>query len=353
MLGIAGYAIFSAFTFQNALGGYAPFLLWMLIVMPIVFILTTIIGMKHYSRINGIVYLLACLWLPMLVYFFISAIVLTVITAVLPHIGSDTYRLLVQILIAASVLLVVYGTVNAQLFKIIRVRIPATNRLANALSRKKIFLVSDTHIGLINGKRFLKRVVSFLNRQNPDIVLFAGDLIDGPRIPLAKYLEPLKNINAVDGVFYAPGNHEVYSGKEKELYAITDTAIHTLAGRKINLQGVDIVGLPFDAKESPKATLSKLYRSGFDPQNPSIVINHVPNNNPHIQDAGADLVVSGHTHGGQFWPFTHIVKRIFKDYTHGLTIKENTASITTVGIGTWGPPVRIGTRPEIIEIIFE
>jgi hypothetical protein len=183
--------------------------------------------------------------------------------------------------------------------------------------------------------------------------IIAGDLIDGPKFPTERDLSPLAGLVAPLGVYYAPGNHEVYGGNTKELFAFTDQYTTGLRDSKITINGTDIVGMNYDAGETPDGVKIRLERSNFDSKNPSIVIIHEPKNNKTIQDMGADLIVSGHTHGGQVWPFTIFVKRIYKEYTSGLNLRNNNASITTTGIGTWGPPIRIGSKPEVIVITFD
>lgn len=355
MLGIAEYAIYQTFTYQNIFGNYSIIFLWVLIILPLLFIVTTILGRKFYTKISAIVYTISATWLPILVYFFFSSLILTIINSVLPAgiISAHVYSLLVYGFITISISLVLYGIINANRFTITKISIPSNNALSAILKGKKVILVSDAHIGLTNNNGFLKRAVSFINRQNPDMVLFAGDLIDGPKIDFKASLDPLNALQAPLGIYYTPGNHEVYSPDESKLYESIPPNITTLRDGKTSIAGIDIIGLSYDAYESGQATVNKLYRAGYNPQNPTIVLEHEPKNNNHLQDMGVNLIVSGHTHGGQFWPFTWVVKKKFGLYAHGLVIKENTASITTWGIGTWGPSVRIGTHSEIVQITFE
>ncbi len=353
VIGIASYAIYRSFTQLNALSGIpAKILLWLLIIMPVLFIGTTILGMKFNLPFIAPFYTASTVWLPILTYFFISTVILTVLSSIFPGlIAQDFYKSLVLLFILASLITTTYGIINAHIITVTNITIPKENRLSSLLHGKKIILVSDTHIGQVNNKRFLNKVVQKINSQNPDMVLFAGDLIDGPKINLEKSLAPMSGFG--DNVYYTPGNHEVYGGNENDLYTITDRSTTGLRNSKVNLYGVDIIGLTYDAYEGRDALINRLNKSGFNNQNPTIAIHHDPKNNKFLQDAGVDLIISGHTHGGQFWPFTAIVKRIFGAYEHGLSFVENKASITTRGVGTWGPPVRIGTYSEIISITFE
>ena len=354
VLAVGSYSIYKAYSASGVLGKTGNnILIVFLITIPIVFILTTLISMKVYNAINGGFYTISSTFLPFLLYLFIGAIIITILTIFIPITKTGFHTVIVYGFMLFSLGITIYGLINAHKFTVRNITIPKSNRLSQIWSGKKIVLVSDTHIGIVHGKKFMQKSVDFIDFQKPDMVLIAGDLVDGPKFPTQDYLSPLAGLVAPMGVYYAPGNHEVYAGNSKELFAVTDQYITGLRDSKIMVNGTDIVGISYDAGEMPDGLKIRLDRSNFDAKNPSIVIIHEPKNNKTIQDAGADLVVSGHTHGGQVWPFTKFVKRIYKDYTSGLNLRNNNASITTTGIGTWGPPVRIGTRPEIIVITFE
>jgi predicted MPP superfamily phosphohydrolase len=354
VLAIGSYSIYKAYSASMVLGKTGNnILLTFLILMPVLFILTTIVGMKAYNLINSYLYTVSSISLPFLLYLFIGAIILTILFIFVPLTNTTFYSVLTFGFLFISFGLTMYGLVNAHRFVVRNITIPKENRLSQNLAGKKIVLVSDTHIGIIHKKHFLQKSVDFVMAQKPDMVLFPGDLVDGPKFPKNDYLSPLKDLVAPMGVYYTPGNHEVYAGDLKELYALTDSYTTGLRDSKITLNGVDIIGLNYDAGETPASLKIRLNKAGFEPKNPSILLIHEPKNNSVVQDLGGDLVVSGHTHGGQFWPFSYLVKKRYGEYTSGLNLRNNNASITTTGIGTWGPPVRIGPNPEIIIISFE
>lgn len=355
VIGAASYGIYRAFTHLNTLhGSPARILMWLLIAMPILFIGTTVIGMRIYSPVVGPIYAVSSSWLPILAYLFISAIILTVLNFIYPGAMSNTvYKNLSYVLLTTSFLIPILGIINAQTLRTTVIKIPKENRLHQNLSGKKIVLVADSHIGNIYGKKFMDKLVKKVNSENPDMVFFAGDIIDGPKFKMEESLLPIKDFVAPDGVYYASGNHEVYSGDEKNLYNFIGQYVTGLYNQKISIYGVDIIGLTYDVYENDQALKDKLYSSQYDPKNPTIVIHHDPKQNLVLQNESVDLIVSGHTHGGQFWPFTSIVKAMFREYYHGINTIGTSSSVTTYGAGTWGPPVRIGTRAEIISITFE
>ena len=356
MFFLASYAVYKAFNNFNAFGSNTKnILLWVLIIMPILIIITTVVSMKFYNPLNSIVYSVSMIWVPMLTYMFLGSVILTIFVIVLPNSQkySDIYNMAVYFTVTASILLTGYGVINAHKFVVRNIVIPKENELSNVMQGKKIVLFADTHIGIVHKKNFLEKVANHINAQNPDIVLLAGDLVDGPKIDINSYLAPLKDINASTGVYYTPGNHEVYYGEQKPLYELTDSLVTGLRDKKLSFNGYDIIGLTYDAMEGKSAVIERLNKAGYNKNIPTILIIHEPKNNDVLQDAGVNLIVSGHTHGGQFWPYTIFVKKIFGKYYSGLNMNGNSASVTTVGIGTWGPAVRIGTKPEIISITFE
>src|SRR3989344_3963356 len=354
VLGIGSYSIYQVYSFTNILGPNGDLiLLLLLIIMPIIFITTMIIGNKKDYLINNYLYTISCLWLPILLYLFLGSVIITILMVFIPVSNIAFYNFVINFIIFLSIFLTIYGLINAGIFNIKKVLIPKENPLNQIWHGKKIVLVADTHIGMIYKKNFLNKVVNFINKQNPDLILFAGDLIDGPKFTMEKTLEPLANLSAKLGIYYAPGNHESYSHDDKDLYTILAKYMTVLRDNKVNINNTDIVGLSYDAKETIMCLQNRLIKSNYNKENPTILIRHTSKDNEFLQKFGINLTVSGHTHGGQIWPFTIGAKAIFKKYIHGLNIQNNNASITTTGIGTWGPPVRIGTKPEIIVITFE
>jgi predicted MPP superfamily phosphohydrolase len=354
VLFLGSYSIYKAYSLVNIFSKTGnTIMLWVLIAMPILFIATTFISMKTHFLLNDVLYTIACVWLPILLYLFLGSIILTIFSTFIPITNTAFYTFITYGILLTSFVLGVYGTINAHIFTVNNITIPKENKLSRDWSGKKIVLVSDTHIGIIHKNNFLDKTVKFINSQNGDLILFAGDLVDGPKMNQEKYLKPLENLHAPLGVYYTPGNHEIYYGDEKELYNFTDKYMTGLRDSKITVNNTEIIGLMYDAGETPEGLENRLYKVGFDKNKQNILIIHEPKNNNILQSFGVDLSVSGHTHGGQFWPITMFVNKIFKEYTHNLVVKNNTASVTSTGIGTWGPPVRIGTKPEIIVITFE
>ena len=184
------------------------------------------------------------------------------------------------------------------------------------------------------------------------MVIIAGDIIDGPSFDYEKGLAPLKNMHAPDGVIYTPGNHEGYNRELEKFYPVVESLTTMLRDKIKIVHGTQIVGLDF-AHESAEETKKHLEKIGFDQNMPSIVIMHDPTHTAALQEKNVSLVVSGHTHKGQFFPFTLIMKSLYKEFAYGKNVKGKTTSITTSGIGTMMSPIRIGSNPEIVVLSFK
>lgn len=351
LIAIASVTIFKSAAAYGLLSNMVSrrIFLWMLISLPIVLIITMAIGAKVYSAINSIVYVIAATWLAVLLYLFMAAVVLAIVNLIAVWMGFPINMYLFAIGALVIVLgATAYGIVNATQPRIVEYTIDAPALRAD-WSGKNIILVSDPHLGVVRSESFMQKVVDKINAQNPDIVLIAGDIIDGPVFDYAKGLAPLTEIHAPDGVIYTPGNHEGYNTKPEKFFPIVKALTTTLIDRRIRIRNTDIIGLDYKM-ESSADTMARLTASGFTPGEPTIVIMHDPKNTEALREAGVSLVVSGHTHCGQFFPLNLVVKSIYKEFTYGVTKKDATYSITTCGVGTAMSPLRLGTNPEIVVI---
>jgi len=250
-------------------------------------------------------------------------------------------------LFIAVLLSTIYGIINSRNIKVVRLTIKS-EKLSKKWSNKKIIITSDTHIGNINRQKFMKKIVSIINSENPDITFNVGDLIDGAYFPYKKCFEPLSLLKPEMGNYYVEGNHEKYSKDYKTFKLNFPKTLNDLTDKKIILNETQILGLGFRVNESGKDIIERLKSLEYDPNTPSILLVHDPKNIEAISQLGVSLVLSGHTHNGQFFPFTLIIKRLYKKYSNGIAYTNNTASVTSCGVGTSVVPIRIGTTPEII-----
>jgi predicted MPP superfamily phosphohydrolase len=227
-------------------------------------------------------------------------------------------------------------------------------RLPATLNGLKIVQVTDLHIGPMVGGKWLREVVDKVNSLKPDVIAVTGDLVDGSVEELAKHVAPLADLKAPLGVYFITGNHEYYSGVEEWCAHVASLGIRVLRNERVSLHdGLDLAGVDdWSSRNFPGqgANLAKALQ-GRDTTKALILLAHQPAAIIEAAAHGVDLQLSGHTHGGQIWPFTYLVY-LQQPYAEGLHRHKETATQIYVspGTGFWGPPMRLGTAAEISEI---
>lgn len=229
------------------------------------------------------------------------------------------------------------------------VRLP---KLDPGLNGFRIAMISDLHLGPLLGRSHTERIVRMINDTEPDLVAIVGDLIDGEVHELADAAEPLRDLRSVHGTFFATGNHEYYVNdtdawiEELDRLGVqTLRNAHTVIRRgsaAFTLAGVtDIAGeMHSDPPDFDRAL------AGADPSRPTVLLAHQPDLITEAAEHGVDLQLSGHTHGGQVWPF-HFAVRAVQPTLAGLSTVGDTQLYVSRGAGFWGPPARIGAPPDI------
>jgi len=248
------------------------------------------------------------------------------------------------------------GYVNALHLRLRTIEIDIDKPAGAGFRTLNIAMASDIHLGTVMGSRRLERIVGRLNVLEPDIVLLPGDIVDESvsRAEEEKMIFCLRSIKAPLGVFSVPGNHEVYGGLEKNLEYLRRGGVRVLQDEAV------LVGEAFvlAGRKDPTVLQSKerrmpireiLEKTGADPKLPIILLDHQPVRLGEAVEAGIDLQLSGHTHAGQLFPLNFINKKIWEKYW-GYLRKGKTQYYISCGVGTWGPPVRTGSIPEIVRI---
>lgn len=237
--------------------------------------------------------------------------------------------------------MVVFGIINS---KFVRQREVVIKARGHGKGNLKIAHLSDFHIGAVYDTKFLEKIVTKTNELNPDIVMITGDLADGPVEYSLKTFAPLNKIKAP--VFFTTGNHEYYAGLDEILALIDQTKVKILRNEMVNVENVQIVGIDDSRRDVFEEIMARLR---IDPNKYTILMHHRPIGLEVANRYGVDLMLSGHTHGGQFFPFIFFAKIIWRK-VRGVYKFKNTYLNTSTGIGTWGPPLRIGTNSEIVLI---
>ena len=224
---------------------------------------------------------------------------------------------------------------------------------AGVLAREGSALISDTHLGHIRGARFLRRIVTTLTRLKPDIVFIAGDMYDGTVAKVNEMAAPLAKLVVPWGAYFVAGNHEEFSDSTKYFDAVKQTGVRVLNSEKVTVDGLQIVGVHYRDSTNDDRFRAALRGAAVDRNRASILLTHAPDRVSIAEQEGFSLQLSGHTHGGQFFPFTWITSRLYGKFVYGLQRLGNLLVYTSYGAGTWGPPLRVGTKPEIVLLQFE
>lgn len=246
------------------------------------------------------------------------------------------------------------GVLNAlRAVAVKRVRI-GLKKLPTSASGYRIALMSDVHVGPTIGKGFLEEIVRRVNALKPDLVAIAGDLVDGTVAELGSLLAPLAALRAKDGVFFITGNHEYYSGVDEWLAFLPTLGIRVLVNERVAIGGeggFDLAGVEDSSAHAFEGHGADLRRAldGRDLSRTLVLLAHQPKAIVEAEGLGVDLQLSGHTHGGQIFPWQYAVA-LEQPYVAGLHDHGNAKIYVSCGTGYWGPPMRLGAPAEITDI---
>ncbi|HUJ62893.1 MAG TPA: metallophosphoesterase [Kofleriaceae bacterium] len=241
--------------------------------------------------------------------------------------------------------------------ELVDVEVPLA-KLPRALDGFTIVQLSDLHTGMTIDRAFVQRVVDRANALAPDLLALTGDLVDGPVEALADDVAPLAQLRARHGVFAVTGNHEYYAGVDAWIAAISRLGVRYLRNERVTigegaasfeLAGVDdhdAARFPGHGEDLPAAT------AGRDPSRALVLLAHQPRQVRHAAKYGVDLQLSGHTHGGQIWPWHYVVRLQQGGLLAGRYEHEGTQLYVSRGCGYWGPPVRLFAPLEITRVIL-
>ncbi|MFB6779768.1 metallophosphoesterase [Streptomyces sp. NPDC056352] len=237
-----------------------------------------------------------------------------------------------------------YGVLRGPRVKQVTVPLAKLPRAAHGF---RIAVVSDIHLGPILGRAHTQRIVDTINRTQPDLIAVVGDLVDGSVADLGPAAEPLARLEARHGAFFVTGNHEYFSGAAQWVHHVRELGLHPLENARVEIDGFDLAGVNDVAGESEGQGPDFGRALGDrDRTRASVLLAHQP---VVIDDAvayGVDLQLSGHTHGGQFWPGNYVAE-LANPTVAGLERYGDTQLYVSRGAGAWGPPVRVGAPSDI------
>ncbi len=328
------------------------------------FIVGRLLESKYASFLTDTLIWIGSFWFAFMFYFFLSLLLIDLLRLldylfkIFPSfITKDfeaTKRIAAIVVISLVTIVIFAGFLNTK--KILVKNLSLTiNKPAGKLKSLNVALASDIHLGTINGKRMLSDIIGKINSLNPDIILLAGDIIDEDVQPVIRKNagKPLTKLKSKYGTFAITGNHEYIGGADAACKYLADHGLTMLRDSAIKIgDAFYIIGREdrsikmFGGKS--RKPLNEIM-DHIDKSLPIILMDHQPIGLNNAVQNGVDLQVSGHTHNGQLWPLNFITGLVY-EIDWGYLLKGKTHFYVSCGAGGWGPPIRTGSRPEIINI---
>lgn len=300
-------------------------------------------------------------WFAAILYFLLVILSLDLLRLVnsfipfFPRFVSENYFSVKQYLALGTIgvvaILLAVGHFNAR--HVVVKTIPISISKKEGMGSLNVAMISDIHLGTIVGKTRFDSIVANINKLQPDIVLLPGDIVDEDLGPVIKQNlgESLLNIKSRYGVFAVTGNHEYIGGVEEACAYLSEHGVKVLRDEAVRVDdSIFLIGREDRSITRFAGSRRKSIRElleGIPLEYPVILMDHQPFEVEESMESGIDLQVSGHTHHGQLWPLNYITEAVYA-VSWGYRQDGNRHLYVSCGVGTWGPPVRIGNRPEII-----
>ncbi len=355
VLFLTHFGIYETWTFSsgqgNAVGSrWAALILGFL---SVTFVPASLLAFRYTNLFIRAYYKAAAVWVGFLSFLFMAAIASWIIFGIALALGVQlNFHRMVEVLFGAATAAGILAVLNANWTRVTRETVRIANLPENWRGRKAA-LISDLHLGPVRNGGFLRRMIAKLLREEAHAIFIAGDLYDGTAIDVTRAAEPLKQLAAPHGVYFVAGNHEQFGDDTKYLRAVTGAGVRVLHNEKIELDGLQVVGIPYRNAWHRNSFGSVLRSIALDETRASILLTHAPDHPDIAESAGFSLQLSGHTHLGQFIPWSWVARRIYGPFVYGLSRIGNMQVFTSSGAGTWGPPLRLGSNPEIVVLQFE
>ena len=293
-------------------------------------------------------------WLAVIFYLFILQLLIFALQTLLwPLIRTIWAKLAPKIawaVILLCIFVVGYGFFEASRpVKVVKYEFES-DKLTNDL--RMVFL-SDLHLGVQKSSSRLKSLIALIEEQEPDLIIFGGDLVNDHLEWLEDEASQLRNLRVPLGKFGVLGNHEFYPGIKKslELFRLSEIEILDDAKQRLENLNLTLVGVtdptPYHSPREHQEEITRRLLRDIDPEQYNLLISHRPWGFEHAARAGVDLHLAGHTHNGQIYPFRYFIRLQF-DYVYGYYEKAGSRLIVTSGAGSWGPPIRVMAPAEIV-----
>lgn len=352
---IMGSIFFKGF---NSILKISPLVFWSVFwVLALCYTASFILNKYIKPSLTNFLYLIGAYWLGLLMYSALAFPILAILNLLItkaPFFSNKFYLYEIILISLVFIFITIIGSYNAKNSYVKSINIKINKEVLT--EPLNIVMVSDLHLGNIIRNERLKTMVEEINSLNPDIVIIAGDIIDSDINPFLNHnmANEFSNLKSKYGVFATLGNHDIITKSENELVkllkensiiVLRDEA--TLVNNSFYIIGRDDITVSKSTNKS-RASLEDLTKD-LDKSKPLIVVDHNPKYLNESLDANIDLQLSGHTHKGQIAPGNIVTNKLFEIH-YGHIKKDNLNVVVSSGYGTWGPPVRLGSKSEIVQI---
>ena len=333
---------------------FIPHFGFVFLLLAVWFVAASLLAWRFHQWPVRIFYSGAAVWLAFFNFFFVAACASWIVYGLARVFHWPISReQIAWAVFGLALVAAVFGLLNAAFARVRRVTVKLPN-LPDAWRGRTAALVTDVHLGHVRGPRFARRIIDKVSALKPDIVLLAGDYYDGTAADVRRLAEPLAALAPAFGSYFISGNHEQFGDDSRYLESVSDFGVRAMrAGEKVVIDGLQLIGVDFRNAARADRLRAALESARIDRNSASILLTHAPDHVDIVAEAGIGLQVNGHTHGGQFFPWTIFTRRIYGRFVHGLSRLGDTQVYTSYGVGTWGPPIRVGTHPEIVLLTFE
>jgi len=311
------------------------------------FILMLVVEKYSDSFLTRFLYILTSVWAGIFVYLFTATIIYDVFSFFI-----KSPRAIGLILFFTAIVISIYGLIHGGKIMVRKIKVSLPGLPKSWQGRTAVWM-SDLHLGSIHGKKFSEKITKISNFLSPDIIFIGGDLYDGTHAPDPLLIaKPLEKLSSSFGTFFVTGNHEEFNDPSQFLNSIRALGIKVLENETVEIDGLQIVGVDY-LTTSKKEDFQKILDAiKIDRTKPSILLKHEPINLDISEQKGISFQISGHTHKGQQWPFNYLTNLIAKGYGYGLKNYGTMQIYVSSGTGGWGPPLRVGSNREVVQIIF-
>lgn len=304
------------------------------------------------NNFGSFVYIISAITMGAILYLVLS-VMLVDLVRIFTNFAPKTYGLAV---LTITLLVTLGGILNAWNVQVTNQEI----KLKGLKNEIRAMHLSDIHIGHFRGKNFLQKIVDKTNKENVDVVFITGDLFDGRINLTTEDLAPLAQLDAP--VYFVDGNHDKYTGVETIKSMLREIDVQVLDNEVTHFNELQIIGLNHMAADQKSYNMhasaqcptiqSTLASLNLFKSKPTVLLHHSPDGIQYANMHGVDLYLAGHTHAGQLFPVKYIAHLLF-DYNKGLHDYKGTKMFVSQGAGTFGPPMRVGTKSEIIVITLK